>query len=77
MPQAEMLKQIWDEIRYVRKRLDDHVNDEDRSVDSLRKDMIEIKEEVTGHRVKIGMVLTVFGLILTGIISWVVNNGGQ
>lgn len=80
VPEAEILRQIWDEIRYVRKRLDDHVDDEDNAVESLRSDISGVKDELTGvkeeisaHRVKIGLMLAGLTLAVTGIISWLAN----
>ena len=75
MAKDDILRMVLDALQYIRSRLDDHIDDESSAVDSVRKDIADVKNEMSGHRVKISLILTVFGLILTGIISWVVNNG--
>ena len=72
--EAHMLQQIWDEIRYVRKRLDDHVNDEDQSVRSLREDMTKVREDIRGHKTKLGLMLGAVGVAITGLVSWMANH---
>ena len=71
---ADMLKQIWDEIRYVRQRLDDHIEDEDKAVTSMRRDMTTIREEMSGHRVKIALMLSGVGIAVTGLFTWMVSH---
>ena len=68
--EARMLQQIWEEIRYVRAKLDAHVKDEDESVIGLRKDMQSIKEELTGHKVKLGIMFSGIGIVLTAFAAW-------
>ena len=74
MSDDEMLKQIWDEIRYVRRRLDDHVNTEDKSIEAVQKDLAKMREDMADSRVKLRMVLGGFGIGITGIISWMVSH---
>lgn len=71
MAQNEMFGLILHELRYLRKRLDDHVDDEDNSVVAMRKDIEGIKEELSTHRVKIGLALTVITAAFTGAMTWI------
>ena len=74
---AEMLKQIWDEIRYVRNRLDDHIETEGESVKQTSRDITAIREEISGHRVKIGLMLGGVGVAITSLFGWMVSHIGK
>ena len=75
MAKDERWGMVLDALQYIRQRLDGHIDDEDDAIEKVRTEIADVKNEMSGHRVKISLILTAFGLILTGIISWVVNNG--
>ena len=72
--QTEMLKQIWDEVRYVRKRLDDHVDHNDKEIALVKKDISCISKDLAGQRVKIGLMFSGIGLAITAVVGWVANS---
>ena len=69
----EMLQQIWSELRYVRQKLDDHVQANEASVTRLKEDMSAIKSELSGHKVKLGLMFSGIGIIMSGIVAWLVD----
>ena len=71
---AEMLRLVLEEVRYVRQRLDTHIEDEDDSVKSMRQDISTIREEMSGHRVKIGLMLAGVGVAITSLFGWMVKH---
>ena len=72
--EKEMLNLIMEEIRYIRHKLDEHIQDEDQSVDRVRKEIGEIKEQLAQYRTKIGMISGGIALAVGGIISWFINS---
>ena len=70
---AEMLSRIWDEIRYVRERLDNHIDDEDSNLIVIRGDITGIKETMSGHKAKLGVMFAGMGLAMSGIVAWVIT----
>ena len=69
-----MLKQIWEEIRYVRRKLDSHVEQNDTAFKEIKKDVTDVKTEISGHRLKLGLMFSAIGLALAGLVSWLVNH---
>lgn len=72
--EALMLQQIWNEIRYIRKKLDDHVESNDGDFMEVKDDISGIKEEIKGHKVKLGMMFTGIGILFTSFTAWAVNH---
>jgi len=78
MPENDMLKEIWEEIRYIRRKLDDHIDDEGDSLVSIRGDLTKIKEEITAHKTKIGMISGGLSMFVAALITWIFHVfGGQ
>lgn len=74
--EEEMLHLIMDEIRYIRQKLDSHIEMEDESVERVRREIVEIKEELAKYKTKIGMISGSIAVIVGGAISWLVSNVG-
>lgn len=74
--EEEMLHLIMDEIRYIRQKLDTHIETEDESVERVRREIVEIKEELAKYKTKIGMISGSIAVIVGGAISWLVSNVG-
>lgn len=74
---AEMIKIIMDEIRHVRARLDDHIDDEKQSVSAVREDVSKIREELRGHKTMVGMIASGIAIIFTGIVNWFMGGVGR
>lgn len=58
-----MLDHIMAELRYIRKRLDDHIDDEDRSYAAM-------KEELGSHRAKITGIVGGATIIIVAFVGW-------
>jgi hypothetical protein len=69
-----MLQQIWHELRYVRQKLDTHVDQNDKDFQSVKEDVAEVKSELSGHKVKLGIMFSSIGLAMSGVVAWVVNH---
>jgi len=74
--EEEMLHLIMDEIRYIRQKLDTHIETEDESVERVRREIVEIKEELAKYKTKIGIISGGIAVIVGGAISWLVSNMG-
>lgn len=73
----QMLHQIWDELRYVRKRLDDHVSDEDKLLIGVQKNITEIKEELAAQKIAHRIINSGIAMFVAGIFSWFFNQFGK
>ena len=69
-----MLQQIWSELRYVRGKLDEHVDSNDADFAKVKEDVAAVKSELSGHKVKLGIMFSGIGLAMSGIVAWVVNH---
>lgn len=69
-----MLQQIWNELRYVRGKLDEHVDSNDADFSKLKEDVAAVKSELSGHKVKLGIMFSGIGLAMSGIVAWFVNH---
>jgi hypothetical protein len=72
--EEEMLKHITDEVRYIRQRLDKHIDDETVTLDSLRDDIANLKAETAVGKTKLGIVISSISLVLAGAVSWLTNH---
>ena len=83
--EVEMFETIMEEIRYIRKRLDDHI-DEEKSSDSrnfgdIKADIHRVREEMasrlSNHETKLGVISSGIALIVAATISWAVSAFGK
>ena len=74
--ESAMLQQIWNEIRYVRTKLDSHVKSNDADFSEMKKDITTVKTEITGHKTKLGIMFSGIGMVMLGLIAWVVSHTG-
>jgi hypothetical protein len=74
MPQAEMIKQIWDEVRYVRAKLDSHSRENKEEISGLKEDVGSIKQQITGHKIKLGLIFSGIGIAITGLFALVIKH---
>ena len=73
-----MLQQIWNELRYVRAKLDSHISKNNDDFKEMKKDVSEVKSEIGGHKIKLGLIFSAIGLVIAGLVSWVfdhISNG--
>jgi len=69
-----MLQQIWNELRYVRGKLDEHVESNDEDFAKLKEDVGAVKAELSGHKVKLGIMFSAIGIAMSGLVAWFVNH---
>ena len=80
----EMLRHVQTDVEYVRKRFDGHVKDNSAAFALLRRDnetasialrgeMAQLREVMSGHRVKLGLIVSGLGLMVVGLMSWIVR----
>ena len=69
-----MLQQIWEEVRYVRNKLDTHVDQNAEDFKDVKEDVASVKTELSGHKLKLGLMFSGIGLILSGFVAWIVNH---
>ena len=74
LEEEAMLQQIWNEIRYIRGKLDEHVDSNDSDFARVKEDVAAVKAELSGHKVKLGIMFSAIGLAMSGIIAWFVNH---
>ena len=72
-----MLKIILEDIRGVRKRLDDHIDDEGKSIRCVQKDISKIREDMVSHRVKIAGITSGIALVVSGVVAWIFGHLGR
>ena len=72
----DMLQLIMDEIRYIRQKLDAHIETEDESVERVRRDIVEIKEQLATYKTKVGVISGGIALGVGAAISWVMAHLG-
>ena len=66
-----MLDQIMHEVRYIRARLDAHVDDEDKDLNDIRREVSKIREEMAAHRTKMGFITSAIAAGIAVVISWI------
>lgn len=71
-----MFHEIMEEVRHIRKRLDDHIDDEKHQLNSLQKDVGRIREEMQGHKTKLGVIASGLAMFVAAVISWVMSHLG-
>lgn len=65
-----MLDHIMAELRYIRKRLDDHIDDEDHTHEAIRTDVSSLKEEFGSHRTKMKGIVTGATIVVMAFVTW-------
>ena len=70
MRNNEVLNLIAEELRYIRKRLDDHIDDEDKSYKVVERDISSIKQEMSSHRTKVKGMLTGATILILSFVTW-------
>ena len=71
LSEAEMFDQIMHEVRYIRARLDAHVDEEDKDLSDIRKEVFKIREEMAAHRTKIGTITSAIAAGIAVVVSWI------
>ena len=74
---AEVFHEIMEEIRHIRKRLDDHIDDEKKQLDSMQKDIARTREDIASHKTTVKMITFGVSVIVAAFISWFTNHTMQ
>jgi len=67
--EKEMIEKIWDELRYVRSRLDDHIRDEDDKMGRIYAKLSRLAEDVGSHRTQVAVVSGIISLVIAGLVT--------
>ena len=71
LSEAEMFDQIMHEVRYIRARLDSHVDGEEKDFKEIQRDISKIREEMATHRTKIGIFTSSIAAAVAVVVSWI------
>lgn len=71
-----MIHEIMEDLRHIRKRLDDHIDDESKVLDGMRKDVSKIREEMAGHKTKLGIIAGGISVGVAAMVTWVLSHLG-
>jgi len=66
-----MFEQIMAEVRYIRKRLDDHIGSEETDFKDIRKDISSIQSQMEGHKTKLGIMASGIAAFVAVVVSWI------
>jgi hypothetical protein len=69
----EMLDYIAAEIRYIRDKLDHHIEDETDNQRKVRDEITKLKEELAEHKTKVGIMSSGLAVAITAGLTWFMN----
>lgn len=72
-----MFHEIMEEVRHIRKRLDDHIDDEKDQLNSLQKDVSKIREDMMGHKTRLSIISSALAVFFASAISWIMSHFGS
>ena len=71
--EQQVLDHIREELRYIRKRLDDHIDDEDATLKGIVKELSRVREDQGADRVKVAGIAGFISLLIAGTVTWILN----
>ena len=78
MSEIQMLEQVTQDIRALRKRVDGHIDGQVERFESMAKDISKIQVDMAGHKgrieAKVAMIATGISVLATGATAWVVRH---
>ena len=66
----DMIHEIMEELRHIRRRLDGHIDDEKDTLGELQRDVSKIREEMAGHKTKLGIIAAGISIAIASFVSW-------
>ncbi len=70
----ESLKQIIiDDLKYLRTRLDNHIDDETDKLNQIRRDVTCVKLQLEGHKGKIATFTASIAVIISAIATYITS----
>lgn len=70
MEDAEMFRLVMDEIRAIRRRLDEHIDDENGQFKELQKDLSRINSRLENHNTKLAGMSAMISMVVAGVVTW-------
>lgn len=74
MVNGEGFTLLMEELRAIRQHLDQHISDEHKVLDDIRKDVAKVREEITANKIKLGAIAGGIALLVTTFFSWMWGN---
>ncbi len=71
MSEREMLRHIMEELRLIRGRLDEHIDDQNTRDRCYQRDVSKIREEMAGHKVRLSGISAGIAIVVTATIHWI------
>ena len=71
--ERDMIHEIMEELRHIRRRLDGHIDDEKDTLNDLQRDVAKIREEMAGHKMKLSMLAGAISFFVTSVVAWVLG----
>jgi hypothetical protein len=63
---VELTKQMFEEIRHIRRRLDEHIDDES-------KTLADIHGKLSGHAARLGAISGGIAVVTAAVVSWLLS----
>lgn len=80
MSDNQMLQEITQDMRALRKRIDGHIDDQVDRLVKISDDISKIQIDMAGHKgkieTKVGMIAAGISVLTTGAVAWVVKHWG-
>ena len=73
----KMFHELMEEIRHIRRRLDTHVDEEAGQLVKVAQDITKIKEEMAGHRTKLGIASAAIAVVFSALVAWIASHIGM
>jgi len=71
--EAAMFHEIMEEMRHIRRRLDDHIDTEDARLKELGKDVTHIRTELSSHKTKLSIIAGSIAFAVTSVITYIMG----
>jgi len=65
-----MIHEIMEDLRHIRRRLDDHIDDEKTTIGTIQRDVSKIREDMAGHKTRLALVSGAIAFAVTALVSW-------
>ena len=71
MSERDMLTHLLEEVRAMRTRLDDYIDDRHTRDRCVQRDISKLREEMVGHKVRLTGITAGIAIVVTAAIHWV------
>lgn len=70
----EMLEGLKEEIRYIRQRLDKHIDDQHTDFERIYEEISRVREETRAHKTKFSILASFIAVVVAGFVTWVTEH---